>query len=45
LLHLLPEAADDFTKALGVENSFPFAYLITIWSFTLILFIEKIAID
>lgn len=47
LLHLLPEAAENFNEHFqeSVDDVFPFAYLVVILSFTFILFIEKIVTD
>ncbi|KAM3138293.1 hypothetical protein pb186bvf_009569 [Paramecium bursaria] len=46
LCHLLPEANEKFESSFEDEQDhYPFAYLITILSFALILFIEKIATD
>ena len=46
LCHLLPEANEKFERSFEDEQDhYPFAYLITILSFALILFIEKIATD
>ena len=43
MIHLLPEAVENFELVLPEKGAFPFAYLATVLSFTLILFIEKIA--
>ncbi|CAK66732.1 unnamed protein product (macronuclear) [Paramecium tetraurelia] len=46
LVHLLPEAAENFEQSFDDdEEHFPFAYAISIASFALILFIEKIITD
>ncbi|CAD8111030.1 unnamed protein product [Paramecium primaurelia] len=46
LVHLLPEAAENFEQSFDDdEEHFPFAYAISILSFALILFIEKIITD
>lgn len=42
LLHLLPEAAASFDKYFEYEEKFPYAYLLVVVSFSVILFIEKI---
>lgn len=49
LIHLLPEAAENFEDYYAEKGDdgahFPFAYMISVASFALILFIEKIATD
>ena len=48
LVHLLPEAAANFEESYDKDDDsehFPYAYVISIASFSLILFIEKIVTD
>jgi zinc transporter 1/2/3 len=46
VIHLLPEANENFENALSKDKeNFPWAFAITIMSFALILFIEKVATD
>jgi zinc transporter 1/2/3 len=46
ILHILPEASENFTDYFDDDKEhFPFAFFITVMSFALILYIEKIAVD
>ncbi|KAL4449823.1 hypothetical protein ABPG74_008196 [Tetrahymena malaccensis] len=42
LIHILPEAAEDFNNYLSSTNHFPFQMLITVASFSLLLLIDKV---